>query len=111
MGHSILRDPLQAKSALGIVLQDIALYEDPSARENQTFWGTMYNLFGKALSEWVDEVLQIIGLTERQKHKVGPSLRIQVWIAWAYIFCPPCAEGQVTSCRHLCLTGGHRQTI
>lgn len=71
MGHSILREPLQAKSALGIVPQDIALYEDLSARENLMFWGTMYNLFGKALSKRVDEVLQIIGLTERQKHKVG----------------------------------------
>jgi ABC-2 type transport system ATP-binding protein len=71
MGHSILHDPLQAKSALGIVPQDIALYEDLSARENLIFWGTMYNLFGKTLSKRVDEVLKIIGLTERQKHKVG----------------------------------------
>lgn len=71
MGHSILREPLQAKSTLGVVPQDIALYEDLSARENLMFWGTMYNLFGQALSKRVDEVLHIIGLTERQKHKVG----------------------------------------
>lgn len=71
MGHSIVREPLQAKSALGVVPQDIALYEDLSARENLMFWGAMYNLFGKALSQRVDEVLHIIGLTERQKHKVG----------------------------------------
>lgn len=71
MGHSIVREPLQAKSALGVVPQDIALYEDLSARENLMFWGAMYNLFGKALSQRVDEVLQIIDLTERQKHKVG----------------------------------------
>lgn len=71
MGHSILREPIQAKSALGIVPQDIALYEDLSARENLIFWGAMYNLFGKTLRKRVDEVLQIIGLTERQMHKVG----------------------------------------
>ncbi len=37
MGHSILREPLQAKSALGVVPQEIALYEDLSARENLMF--------------------------------------------------------------------------
>ncbi len=31
----------------------------------------MYNLFGQILSQRVNEVLQVIGLTERQKHKVG----------------------------------------
>jgi ABC-2 type transport system ATP-binding protein len=71
MGHSILREPLQAKSALGMVPQDIALYEDLSARENLMFWGTMYNLFGKALSKRIDEVLQIISLTDRQNDMVG----------------------------------------
>jgi ABC-2 type transport system ATP-binding protein len=71
MGHSVLREPLQAKAMLGVVPQDIALYEDLSARENLMFWGTMYNMFGPALRKRVDEVLQIIGLAERQKHKVG----------------------------------------
>ena len=71
MGHSILREPLQAKSTLGVVPQDIALYEDLSARENLMFWGTMYNLFGQALNKRVDDVLHIIGLADRQKHKVG----------------------------------------
>ncbi|MCK7505478.1 MAG: ATP-binding cassette domain-containing protein [Desulfobacterales bacterium] len=39
----------RSKSVLGVVPQDIALYEDLSARENLTFWGKMYGLRGAAL--------------------------------------------------------------
>ena len=44
MGHSVRRDPMGVKSVLGVVPQDIALYEDLSARENLAFWGKMYGL-------------------------------------------------------------------
>jgi len=70
-GHSIRNDPQGVKAALGVVPQDIALYPDLSARENLEFWGKMYGLRGAALRQRVDEVLEIIGLTERQKGKLG----------------------------------------
>ena len=70
MGHSITQAPEAAKASLGVVPQDIALYPDLSARENLTFWGKMYNLRGPALQRRVDEVLDIIGLTDRQKDHV-----------------------------------------
>jgi ABC-2 type transport system ATP-binding protein len=71
LGHSIRRDPQQAKAALGVVPQEIALYEDLSARENLDFWGKMYGLRGTALKTRVDEVLTLIGLTEREKGRAG----------------------------------------
>ena len=71
MGHSIRREPMAVKSVLGVVPQDIALYEDLTALENLTFWGKMYGLRGAALHQRVDEVLEVIGLTERQKGRVG----------------------------------------
>jgi ABC-2 type transport system ATP-binding protein len=71
MGHSIRQEPLAAKAALGVVPQDIALYPDLSARENLIFWGKLYGLRGAALKTRVDEVMAIIGLTDRQKDKVG----------------------------------------
>lgn len=71
MGHSIRKDPLAAKAALGVVPQDIALYPDLSARENLDFWGKMYGMRGRALKTRVDEVLEVIGLADRQKDKVG----------------------------------------
>ena len=49
MGHSVTRDATQARSALGVVPQDIALYPDLSARENLSFWGKMYGLRGALL--------------------------------------------------------------
>jgi ABC-2 type transport system ATP-binding protein len=71
MGHSILREPEAAKKSLGVVPQDIALYPDLSARENLVFWGKMYGLRGAELKSRVDEVLEIIGLVDRQKDHVG----------------------------------------
>lgn len=70
MGHSVIRQPQAVKASIGIVPQDIALYGDLSARENLNFWGKMYGLRGSVLSKRVDEVLEIIGLTDRQKDKV-----------------------------------------
>ncbi|WKZ41663.1 MAG: ABC transporter ATP-binding protein [Anaerolineales bacterium] len=71
MGHSVIREPEAAKRRLGVVPQDIALYPDLSARENLVFWGKMYGLRGAALKSRVDEVLEIIGLADRQKDHVG----------------------------------------
>jgi ABC-2 type transport system ATP-binding protein len=71
MGHSIRRDPQAAKAALGVVPQDIALYPDLTARENLDFWGKMYGLRGSPLKQRVEEVLEIIGLAERQRDRVG----------------------------------------
>ena len=71
MGHSIRTDAEAAKNCLGVVPQDVALYPDLSARENLVFWGKMYGLRGAELRSRVDEVLEIIGLTDRQKDYVG----------------------------------------
>ncbi len=70
-GHSIRREPQAVKAALGVVPQDIALYEDLSARENLTFWGKMYGLRGPALRRRVDEILTVIGLEQRQHERIG----------------------------------------
>lgn len=71
MGHSVMKEPAAAKKSLGVVPQDIALYPDLSARENLVFWGKMYGLRGADLKQRVDEVLEIIGLADRQKDHVG----------------------------------------
>src|SRR3990172_8794223 len=71
MGHSIRSEAEEAKKRLGVVPQEIALYPDLSARENLIFWGKMYGLRGGALKVRVDEVLAVIGLTDRQKDKIG----------------------------------------
>jgi ABC-2 type transport system ATP-binding protein len=86
MGHSIKNNQMAVKAAIGVVPQEIALYEDLSARENLTFWGKMYGLRGGALKQRVDEVLGVIGLTDRQKGRVskfsgGMKRRLNIGIA------------------------------
>ncbi len=71
MGHSIREDPQGVKSVLGVVPQEIAVYEDLTARENLTFWGKMYGLRGSTLRQRVEEVLEVIGLTDRARQGVG----------------------------------------
>jgi len=86
MGHSIRREPMAVKSVIGVVPQEVALYPDLSARENLVFWGKMYGLRGRALRRRVDEVLEVISLTERQKERVsrfsgGMKRRLNIGIA------------------------------
>lgn len=69
-GHSIRKDPMAVRRVIGVVPQDLALYEDLTARENLEFWGQMYGLGGKALASRIAEVLEQIGLTERAKDRV-----------------------------------------
>jgi ABC-2 type transport system ATP-binding protein len=71
MGYSVLEKPRKAKAELGVVPQEIALYDDISARANLNFWGKMYGLRAEPLSNRVDKVLALIGLEDRQKGKVG----------------------------------------
>jgi ABC-2 type transport system ATP-binding protein len=86
MGHSILKDPMGVKSVLGVVPQEIALYEDMSARENLNFWGKMYGLRGAKLQTRVAEVLEVIGLTDRagdfiKKYSGGMKRRVNIGVA------------------------------
>ena len=86
LGHSVQREPLKAKAALGVVPQELALYEDLTARENLLFWGRMYDIRGSVLRERVDEVLDLVGLDDRQKGRVkdysgGMKRRLNIGIA------------------------------
>ena len=69
-GHSVTRESLQVREVIGVVPQDIALYNMLSARENLIFWGRMYGMSGAALKQRVDEVLEQIGLTDKANAKV-----------------------------------------
>ncbi len=69
-GFSVTRAPMSVRNIIGVVPQDLALYEDLSARENLVFWGQMYGLSGKSLASRVEEVLEQIGLADRAKERV-----------------------------------------
>jgi ABC-2 type transport system ATP-binding protein len=69
-GHSIVKEPLVVKRVIGVVPQEIALYDSLSARENLFFWGRMYGMGGAQLKKRVDEVLEQIGLADKAGQKV-----------------------------------------
>ncbi|GAE26651.1 methionine ABC transporter ATP-binding protein [Halalkalibacter wakoensis JCM 9140] len=69
-GQSVLKDPGIIRSVLGVVPQEIALYEELTAYENLKFFGRLYGLKGKELEAKIQEVLEIVGLKERQKEIV-----------------------------------------
>ena len=69
-GFSIKNDNMQVRNYIGIVPQEIALYDDLTALENLYYWGRLYNLGGRALELRVAEVLEQIGLTDRAKDRI-----------------------------------------
>lgn len=69
-GKDIVREALQVKRMIGLVPQDLALYPTLSARANLSFFGSIYGLSGRELQERIDDVLEIVALTERQKEPI-----------------------------------------
>jgi linearmycin/streptolysin S transport system ATP-binding protein len=70
LGHDVVTDSIEARRELGIVPQELALYEDMSARDNLSYWGAAYGMGGDALKRRVLEVLEIVGLGDRAKEPV-----------------------------------------
>lgn len=69
-GISILKHPELIRRVIGVVPQEIALYDHLSAYENLKFFGLLYKLRGAALEGKIQEVLELIGLKDRQKELV-----------------------------------------
>ena len=55
------------KRRIGVVPQDLALYETLSARDNLHYFGKLYGVAGEALKRRSDEVLEVLGLTDVAK--------------------------------------------
>lgn len=85
-GKDVFKHPKELRPVLGVVPQEIALYEELSAYENMKFFGKVYGLSGKALEDKIQETLELVGLKERQKDAVdtysgGMKRRINIAVA------------------------------
>ncbi len=54
-----------AKRAIGLVPQDLAIYPDLTAAENLKFFGSLYGMRGASLNERIMTVLEMVGLSDR----------------------------------------------
>jgi len=66
-GKSIKENSKESKHLIGVVPQEIALYEDLSAYQNLIFWGELYGIPFDKLKERIDTTLALIGLLDRKK--------------------------------------------
>jgi ABC-2 type transport system ATP-binding protein len=68
-GLSVDKQPIEVKRRIGLVPQDLAIYETLTARQNVTFFAKLYGLRGALLKERVEEALEFVGLTDRAQDK------------------------------------------
>ncbi len=69
-GRILSGDTDSAKRHIGLVPQDLGLYDEMSAHENLHLFGALYGLEGAHLKRVMDESLDLVGLRERAKDKV-----------------------------------------
>src|SRR5260370_4155356 len=70
MQHDVVREGTAARKALGVVPQDIALYDDLTATENLSYWGGAQRMRNPRLRERIRDVLELTGLQDRAAEPV-----------------------------------------
>jgi len=69
-GFDLKKNPTECKKSIGVVPQEIALYNEISAYDNLLFWGSLYNVPKATLKLRIDETLKLFGLYDRRNDKV-----------------------------------------
>ncbi|MCQ6558193.1 ABC transporter ATP-binding protein [Paenibacillus mendelii] len=68
-GYSVRSHALEVKKRIGLVPQELAIYDSLSAAENVTFFARLYGLRGRLLRERVSEALEFVGLQDKAGSK------------------------------------------
>jgi ABC-2 type transport system ATP-binding protein len=69
-GRTVRGDTDSLKRRLGLVPQEIALYDELTALANLRFFGSLYDLEGAELEDAISRVLKLVGLEDRAKDAV-----------------------------------------
>jgi ABC-2 type transport system ATP-binding protein len=70
-GKQVKSDTDPVKLKIGLVPQDMALYDQLSARDNLTFFAALYSIAGTRAKKAIDDALHLVGLSDRAGDKVG----------------------------------------
>lgn len=71
LGYEMRVGSVSARSRVGLVPQDLAIYPDLTGDENLRFFGSLYGLGGRDLSERMDRVLEVVGLADRRSDRTS----------------------------------------
>ncbi|MBT8495249.1 MAG: ABC transporter ATP-binding protein, partial [Deltaproteobacteria bacterium] len=69
-GHDIRTDSFAARRVLGLVPQDLAVYEELTARQNLRFFASLYDVPRAELTARIDWALELAGLQDRADRAV-----------------------------------------
>jgi ABC-2 type transport system ATP-binding protein len=69
-GSTLAGDPDGLKRKIGLVPQDLALYDEIAARANLEVFGALYRMQGAPLARAIDEALALVGLADRAGDQV-----------------------------------------
>jgi ABC-2 type transport system ATP-binding protein len=69
-GVNIKNDAKSIKLIMGVVPQEIALYEELTAYENMMFWGGLYDVPKKELKKKITKTLEIVDLDGRKNDRI-----------------------------------------
>ncbi|TDB68844.1 ATP-binding cassette domain-containing protein [Arundinibacter roseus] len=124
MQHNVATAPMQARRAVGYLPEHNPLYLDMYVKEFLLFIGKLYGLKGNALSQRLQQMLDLCGLTLEQHKKIGQlskGYRQRVGLAQALIHDPAVLildepttgldPNQLTEIRALIKTAGSNKTV
>lgn len=91
MGYDIIKEPFKIKETIGVSPQETAISEHLNSWENLALIGKIHGMSSGELKRRSEELLEVMGLTERGKDRVGKlsgGMKRRLSIAMAMIHDP-----------------------
>ena len=90
-GINLKENPNKCKELIGVVPQEISLYDKFTAYDNLLFWGSLYSIPKKELKQRIEEILELIGLSDRKNDLIknySGGMKRRINIASALLHSP-----------------------
>lgn len=69
-GFDVQKEARRARASIGVVPQELAVYQEVSATENLSYWGAIQGLSRSQLKKRIPEILDRVGLADRAREPV-----------------------------------------